>query len=872
MRPTTITWKAVWAVLAVIAVTLAILVVPRATAQEADPASPPANSETTDQPADTSNGQSGEGTDNAGGTPPETQPESPAETTQQQTDQAPAEQNAGANAEKTIEFSNVRVTNASGGLKPDETLKQWGLAKFEVDWFAPNGIVNGQQFKVVYPETFSLYASESFPLVDKDNKTGGMCVVELGPRTITCTFDATFEGLDEVAGTLRTTAQATRALESREVTLRLNEVDTKAFLPGEGVGVIGVLDSFPDSVRKWGWYNKEGKKATWTINIPGKLLAEKGVGTLRVTDTLGGYAHKFTADAPRITEYPVTQEGGKNIVTPEDEKASVKQDATNVVRDGKTIKFDVDPPNPEKQWKSDRFYRIHYWTETESGQIAPSVTVTQKDGKTEYTPADGVTTNKATIDGVGETNEVKVYRSQHSEGTISGVKFGSYTVGKFVEGVDPSLIPAGTTFKVQAEVFDAANKKLATEVIDVPLNGQASGPKSWKAGTTVQLTELETPTIPGVKFTGHHFKVSEGGDPNSVEVLDGGKSVKFKTINNTNISVDLTNVAEIPEAPFSIVKHTAGIDAVKNKEFWFNYTCRVPGSDEVVTDEISVKGDGVAVKSTKKFKVGTKCEIVENAEKAKMDGYDLVANPVDFKREIEVKADPEIAVAEFTNAYTRMTGSLAVTKKLDNERADEALQDEEFKFEATWELDGKTEKREFTLRPREAFPGFPKLPLGTKVTVKEILPEDSPWATPKFEGNIEGAVHDNRDGTATVTVAPDEVGVLLTVTNTLKSPDMPPPGGWLGLLALVPFLGSFGSSGSSGNTTQTTAPNSPAGAQQSNQAQQNGGAQNTGDTTASKSSPRQLAQTGASVIGLVVLAIIIAGVGVFLVRRSRRKN
>lgn len=870
MRLKPVTWKAIWAVVAVIVVACSMLVVPRATAQEAGADTTSAATEQQQEESTTEEPESdATDSDTTGANEPGAGAKTPSEERDGAEDAAtpPAElvEQPAPEAEKVIQFGEVRVTNGSN-KDPNATLKQWQLGVFEVDWMAPNGVTEGQKFSIVYPETFTLYNSEVFPLLDEGGVKGGECTVSQGDRSITCILNGAFVNRDDVHGTLRTELQATKALESREVTLNLNGQAKVAFLPGNGVGVEGVVDKFPKEPRKWGWYSSVGNTATWTINIPGENLVN-APATLHVKDSLHGYGHKFNSK-PKIYEYEAVDEDGEPTLPEANKRTALSGNAMNVQHSGNTIDFDVEPPNPEKQWRTDRFYRIIYTTETHDGKLAP----VQPDNVKPNDPGAEkyFTWNEVSVTGVSKFNVATISRKQRSLGTITGVKRGSYEVTKKVTGVDGTLIPADAMFKVKAEVFGADGNKLATEEISMPANGTQSGPKEWKAGTVVVLSEIDFPQVPGIEFTDYQFKPGEGTKKEDVELLNGGKSIKLKVVSNANVKVELENIAaELDtDAPFALVKNTAGVDSAKDKEFWFNYTCRVPGSDIVATGTMSILGNGEAKLSKERFPIGAICDIEEDVSKAGIEGYDLVAHPVDFKRRVDITAEPNVVKAEFTNTYVRMTGSLAVTKKIDNERVDAVMRDEEFKFEASWDNNGKTEKREFTLRPRDAYSDFPKLPLGTKVTIKEILPERTPWATPVFEGNVPDAVQDNGDGSATVTVMADDAKLLVTVTNSLEDPDNPPLG-WLGLLAFIPFLsgGSSGSSGSSSNSTQTTAPSKPSEAPKAEN-----GAQNTATNNATNAGPRQLAQTGASVIGIAVFALAIAGVGLFLVRRSRRNS
>lgn len=761
--------------------------------------------------------------------------------------------------EKPIEIGDIRIAPVvNGAPEPHETIRQWNRVAFDIDWFAPNGIFIGQEFTIEYPEYFSHFASGDFPLQGEGNTEYGVCVTKPHERSIHCRLDekaTPFLEKQDIRGTVSTQIQATKELEARDVVMRFNGEQRTVKLPGpedgSGVGVIGVQETFPKTLRKWGWYGSDQITGHWTINIPGRELVEwansHGNNEIPVADTLGGFAHVFTGP-PTITEYEVGQRGDGEWIA--------KQQIGNprVIEpfhtEGATGRFTLVPP--EGGWVAEHYYRVRYQTKTHDGKFAPDKTPT---------------TNAAELLGKRVDAGNNVQRMQLSSATIQGLDRESFTVHNVLaEGNDPALVPPGTEFRVKAEIL-LPDQQTREETIVVPVEAAASGNAPVPPGTIIKLTELTRPEISGIQFGEPQFSIAPGEGENVVELAEDGKSITIRTVAGRNVGVVLSHSVGRSDAPFAVVKRTAGVDAARNAEYKFQYVCDSNNGTKQGT--LVVRGDGAPVSTgNERFPLGATCIITEEGTSEAFAGFSMISEPRDRKRTIKIQPEPDITHADFISTYSRMSGSLGITKIIENPTVAAAKSDEEFEFEVSWSKDGIMETRAFVLRHGDVYTDFPKLPLGTKVTVKEKLPEDSIWHTPTFKGSVGAAVEDHGDNSATAIVVADDAGMLVTVTNSTGNPTVVSKvsgAGILGILGLSALLGEdTGSSHIGGNEVLTSIPRTPEEAKIFQQQRQE-------EQTASQYNAQQLARTGASVLGFVVAALLMGLVGFWLVRRSRRK-
>lgn len=767
-------------------------------------------------------------------------------------------QEAQDNSGKKIVLGDVRIAPVvHGEFKFHQTIEQWDNVAFEVDWSAPQGVFVGQEFAIEYPESFHHYATADFPLKGEGEEEFGTCASKPDDRKLVCRLDeraAALADRHEVTGTVTTQAQATKVLESREVALRFNGEERKIQLPGpadgNGAGVVSAQEMLPNELRKRGWYARDQVTGHWVINIPGRELvawtrANNSVD-VPVTDQLGGYNHVFT-QPPSITEFKAAQLEDGNWFSKEKigDPRLVKEFRT----EDQQATFLLTPP--EGGWNAENYYRVQYETKTHDGQ---------------FPPEKAATTNKASLLGKDVDAGDAMQRTQLSSATIRGVDKRAFEVrSAFADGTDLALVPPELQLKVKANILSpgAEGKE---ETLTLPAQGSSSFPTSLPEGTVVKLS-APTPQREGVRFGAPVFSVAPEDQSNVVERAEDGSTLTIRTVADRNVNVVLTYEASQSNAPFAVVKRTAGFDAARDTQYEFDYICEAHGEKREGT--LTAKGDGIPVSTGDvRFPIGSKCVITEKQQHEGFDGYSTISEPRDRKRTITIAPEPNVVHAEFVTTFSRMNGSLGITNEITDPTVAAAKGSEEFHFEVSWSKAGIVETRTFTLRHGDVYTDFPKLPMGTKVTIKEKLDPESMWYTPQFKGSVGGAVEDHGDGSATATVLAEDAGMLVTVTNsgraTASGGDVSDAAGILGLLGLNALFGGGGEEPPrGGNAVATSVPRSPAEAEAMKQQQR--------ATSVSENQNKHLARTGASVLGIVVLAIIVVGVGVWLVRRSRRK-
>lgn len=680
-------------------------------------------------------------------------------------------------ASRSVEVGDVQVSRVLGS--PGDQLRQWEFAAFDFQWSAPAGVVSGQRFIVHYPDGFHLYGNEVFQLKSKDGEIGGDCHVRANNQSVTCEFNDEFAGRLNVRGTLHTEVQAQTTTTDSHLTMPIDGTVHRVALPGAG-GIIGAGDHVGGTLHTQGWYNDDYVTSGWRVDIPGPLLAGRESAAVQVTSTLSGHKHKFDpAVPPKVTAHTMNHQGGRPEVDSQVGEQNVSK--FKVSPDGSTATFELNPVNASGQWEPTLLYRLRYSSQTADGQPAPKAVGT---------------TNTVAVTGAGQdfSDEDTVKNWQSSSGTIHGAKKASYEVRQELsDAVSRKLIPGDATFGITA-LITTPDGEYWEEEIKTSLDGNTSGPTELPEGSVVELGQVTTPELPGITFGQPTFVAAteEGAGAQQasedLEFLDGGSRVRFTTVASRNIKVVLKNTVVGAMAPFAVLNKVSGLDADTEHEFTFDYRCKV--GDDTETGQISALGDGQPALSDREFPVGTECVITQDEKAAAHNGYRLITEPQSGKRTVTITGNNNIAQAQFVNVYARRVGGLAITKEMSNEAATELMGDQEFKFEASWELNGTKEVREFTLRAGDVYSDFPPLPLGTKVTLREReIHGETSWTTPAFNGSVGRAVEDHGDGSATISVLDEETELLVTVINH------PERGfGWFSLLNLIPMLGGFGTS------------------------------------------------------------------------------
>ena len=424
-----------------------------------------------------------------------------------------------------VDKVNVEKASKSEG----DELKRWDLADFTLDWHAPDGVADGQQFTVTYPEQFIVFKSEDFVLraTDEDGveKNGGNCHVSHSDRTITCTFNGEFENKDDVRGYLKTRLQAQQQYDQDTTTLTIDGGrQVTVDLPGNK-GIVGPDTRFYGEFDKQGWYNSDASKGVWSLNLPGGLL--EGKGDITFTDTLDGVVpHKFEEETIDLTvaDYTCGPTDYSHICNYEEGKfdnQSVKVAKREIAADGKSVTFTLQ--TPEGGWKKDHYYRVRYHS-VPTGDVPAG--------------AENITSNKVTADVIDFNDSASIYREQRSAGGIQGVDRGSYQINKKVEGDAASKLPADTSFTFKATY--SLNGQTKTETRTVKADGSVAGETNLPRGTVVTLEEIDLPKVDGIEWGDPVFAAASGHEAN-VEIINGGKAAKVTVHSTDNVEVVVTN-------------------------------------------------------------------------------------------------------------------------------------------------------------------------------------------------------------------------------------------------------------------------------------------------------------------------------------------
>lgn len=368
-------------------------------------------------------------------------------------------------------------------------------------------------------------------------------------------------------------------------------------------------------------------------------------------------------------------------------------------------------------------------------------------------------------------------------------------------------------------------------------------------------------------------------------------------------SVTATNTYTALKGSVKVTKELAGsakdLDVIKHKTFTVGYVCTKEGK-ETSKGEVKLKVDEPA--TIKDIVVGSRCTFTEDTKDVAVDGAIFVEDESIVRAEATVEDERSEASARIKNSYNNL-GTVEITKEVVGLVAGSSSnKSKEYQFTATWGIGNESKKETFTLKDGETHK-LPQLPVGTLVTLRETMPTSdtfTSWATPRFGSDTAGAVKDNGDGTATITVkAESSKATVVKVTNSANIP------WWWFVIPIVPLIplptppapsvqkppaplsatptpsvpapktcdphvpasGTPGEPGgySGGHGANGTDKGVPCVPQKGIPAKAQ-----SGNPTPEKQNPRNLANTGASVIGVSVLALLVVTAGAVMIIRSRR--
>lgn len=458
---------------------------------------------------------------------------------------------------------------------------------------------------------------------------------------------------------------------------------------------------------------------------------------------------------------------------------------------------------------------------------------------------------------------------------------GSLSVTKSLK--DPDGVAAGKKFNFAyvCEHKDPAQRKEGTFQLGA---GESTTIDDIAAGSTCTITEKDADV--------------KGADL-AISGLDSVVIVKGKTH-----EVTATNDYSAWRGSVELSKALAGsgkdLAAVKDKKFNVSYVCTL-GTDKKEVKKGTVEVIAGTPATIDDVRYGATCEFTEDTANAEVPGAMFDKNSSVTSATATISGKGTTATANLVNVYN-VKGKVTLTKAVEGLAAGvDGNKSREYEIEASWKdpQSGDTKTETYKVA-NGTFAELPELPAHTVITLKEKKPENTAitsWSTPGYTGDPAAAVKDNRDGTATVTIPADGSAVAVTLTNTANVP-------WWWIFvplipaAIIPNLPTTapGSSGSGSTAPGHTAPaagprqNDPAPTQPTKATDgapvkgtpkghqgQPGQAGATPKDDAQKSGPARavqkvLANTGASVIGIIVIAVLLLIAGLVLALRGRRSQ
>ena len=427
-------------------------------------------------------------------------------------------------------------------------------------------------------------------------------------------------------------------------------------------------------------------------------------------------------------------------------------------------------------------------------------------------------------------------------------------------------------------------------------------PAQRKEGT-FQLGAGESTTIDDIAAESTCTIIEKDADVKGADLatsgLDSVVIVKGKTHD-----VIATNDYSAWRGSVELSKTLAGsgkdLAAVKDKKFNVSYVCAL-GTDKKEVKKGTVEVIAGTPATIDDVRYGATCEFAEDTANAEVPGAMFDKNSSVTSATATISSKDTAATANLVNVYN-VKGKVTLTKAVEGLAAGvDGNKSRDYEIEASWKdpQSGDTKTETYKVA-NGTFAELPELPAHTVITLKEKKPENTAitsWSTPGYTGDPAAAVKDNRDGTATVTIPADGSAVAVTLTNTANVP-------WWWIFvplipaAIIPNLPTTapGSSGSGSTAPGHTAPaagprqNDPAPTQPTKATDgtpvkgtpkghqgQPGQAGATPKDDAQKSGPARavqkvLANTGASVIGIIVIAVLLLIAGLVLALRGRRSQ
>ncbi|WJZ01443.1 DUF5979 domain-containing protein [Corynebacterium freiburgense] len=435
---------------------------------------------------------------------------------------------------------------------------------------------------------------------------------------------------------------------------------------------------------------------------------------------------------------------------------------------------------------------------------------------------------------------------------------GSFQISKNVSGNAAALAPKTFEFEYTCTP-DAAGGETIVRKVSVDAGGTATI-SDIPAGSC-QIKELPQSPIDNVEIS-TKLEVDGVAAPNGIATvtIDGAEPA-------TPVAVAATNTYSTTFGKLAVRKTLSGdiTEDMKQRMFTFLYTCTDPlnpAAEKPAAQPIQVPGDGAAVEVDREFAAGAVCDVTELVQSAKFDGYTHIP-PVGQSVTIVGGGTQEVAL---NNAYTRDAGSLAVVKKVAGIIEQDAIPATfAFTYECSDGVNGTVDV------PGDGKPVIARgsVLTGTQCVVRENI---DAAIVPGYELQPPMPVN--------VLVESNGEAAIAELVNTYHKSDAPQPGPtpepptrggslapWLILGGLFGSLGSSGSAGSSSSHSGSVQPSNTQQASPNAQPKSEQHAQSNANTQSKKT----LAETGASVFGIALIAIVAILGGLLLLRRGRKQ-
>lgn len=516
---------------------------------------------------------------------------------------------------------------------------------------------------------------------------------------------------------------------------------TETRVPGRSEGKNGAING--RSVTLDGVEHLPQTTMNWNITVPGERLSAVD-SDLVVTDTLSGAHEVCVAGDPtsglasqlglKVEARDQVGNGGLATVDLTDSVTASHEDGVITLAIPRPTL--AQPGGSQATGFSAEYqYVISYTSCTSSGGMdAPG---------TSYG-------NSAEV--AGKTYEKSVTQSNRGSGTGQGVSRGSVGISKtLADTAGAAFVPEGTMFTVHVQEIDPQGQMQLEYDLQVPLNGdRISGPNSRGLGWTVALSEPTFPAIPGVVFGDPVFAEGE-----AVTVGDGGKTAVAALTPGSNVTVDLTNEAQL--GAVSLVKQVAGgaasqVDTDRAYEVTaaIDTTALGEGFPKQADRTVTVRAGAPVLIDD--LPIGATVALSE-ARPVDDDRFTW-GDPVFSPESITITGDHATApaVVTLTNSVERTVGTFSIVKNVTGAEADNPAVPDAVTVTAVWEQEGVPGSKTLTV-PTDGTPVEfgEQLLVGTQVELMETPLEDASgiaWGAPVWSGD--GVVVTEESATVTI--------------------------------------------------------------------------------------------------------------------------